>query len=163
MIFRALLGSALAAMTGVAVAATGCSDLTGLPINQNVRWPQVWQALTDQSSCTQNCHLGISPTADLDLSNPTISIYFLVGQPSSQILNLARVEPGNPQASLIWQKVACSSPDDGTSMPPPNGGISLDLQGLIYDWIKQGAYGENPEDPVPRNFVFEDSFESLRR
>lgn len=160
---RLLLAIALCPIAAAAPAATGCSDLSGLPINENVEWSQVWTTLTNQSSCTQNCHLGSFPTADLDLSNPSISIYYLVGQPSSQAFAVKRVEPGYPQASLIWQKVACGIPDVGTPMPPPNGGVSLELQGLIYDWIEQGAYGENIEDPIPRDFMFRDSLESLRR
>ena len=149
--------------SGASSAAQFCADLSGLPVTPNVLWPQVWEALNNQSSCTQNCHLGSSPTADLDLSIPNISIYFLVGQQSSQSLELMRVEPGNPQASLFWQKVACSIPDIGTAMPPPNGGISVELQALIYDWIDQGAYGESSEDPIPRDYLFRASMESLRR
>lgn len=160
---RRLLGIVLVGAAGSAAAATGCADLTGLTINQNVEWPQIWQALNNESSCTQNCHLGSAPVADLDLSNPTISIYFLVGQASSQLGTLNRVEPGNPQASLLFQKVACAVPDVGTPMPPPFGGVSVALQGLIHDWIEQGAYGESTEDPIPRDFMFRDSLESLRR
>ena len=153
----------LMALADAATAAGFCEDLSGLPINQNVEWPQVWQALTDGSSCTQNCHVGSFPTADLDLSSPGLSIYFLVGQPSSQNSSVMRVEPGRPQDSLFWQKVACGIPDVGTPMPPPSGGLSSEIRGLIYDWIEQGAYGENPEDPIPRDFMFRDSLESLRR
>jgi len=159
---RLVLASALFAAGG-ASAAQFCTDLSGLPVTPNVLWPQVWEALNNQSSCTQNCHLGGSPSADLDLSVPNISIYFLVGQQSSQSLETMRVEPGNPQASLFWQKVACAVPDVGTAMPPPNGGISIDLQALIYDWIDQGAYGESSEDPIPRDYLFRASMESLRR
>lgn len=163
MMLRALLAIFLCSITAPASAAGNCSDLSGLPINQNVEWPQVWASLNNDASCTQNCHLGSFPTGDLDLSNPVISIYFLVGQASSQDMLLKRVEPGSPRASLIWQKVACGAPDVGTPMPPPFGGASVEIQGLIYDWIEQGAYGENPEDPIPREFLFRDSLESLRR
>ncbi len=161
--FRLVSAIALMSLTGSATAASFCEDLSGLPINQNVQWPQVWQALTDGSSCTQNCHMGSFPTGDLDLSSPGISIYFLVGQQSSQSFGVMRVEPGQPLASLFWQKAACGVPDVGGPMPPPSGGLSIELRGLIYDWIEQGAYGENPEDPIPRDFMFRDSLESLRR
>lgn len=160
---RPLLAIVLFAGTGSAGAASLCSELADLPINPNVQWSQVWDTLTNQSSCTQNCHMGSFPTGDLDLSSRAISIYFLVGQPSSQALASLRVDPGNPRASLFWQKVGCGIPDVGTPMPPPLGGASLEIQGLIYDWIEQGAYGENPEDPIPRDFMFRDSLESLRR
>ena len=159
----AVAAVALISLAGGAAASDLCEDLSGRPINQNVQWPQVWQALNDESSCTQNCHLGSFPTGDLDLSSPGISIYFLVGQPSSQNTGVMRVEPGRPYASLLWQKVTCGVPDVGTPMPPPFGGLSIEIRGLIHNWIEQGAYGENPEDPIPRDFMFRDSLESLRR
>jgi hypothetical protein len=162
MSLRVSLALSLLCAAGAASAADGCPDLTGLPINQNVQWSQVWQVLNQQAPCTDNCHLGSSPTGDLDLSSPNISIYFLVGQQSSQSATALRVEPGNPQASLFWQKVACTDPDVGTPMPPPFGGVSVEILGLIYDWIEQGAYGENTEDPIPRDYMFRDSMESLR-
>ncbi len=143
-------------------AADGCPDLSGLPINPRVQFSQVWQALDSQSSCTQNCHLGSAPAAELDLSNATLAIYFLVGQYSSQDNELPRVTPGDPEGSLFWQKIACTSPGVGRPMPPPAGGLSVDLMGLVYDWIAQGAYGEASEDPINRDYLFRDSMESMR-
>ncbi|MGE4069979.1 MAG: hypothetical protein AB7E72_02290 [Lysobacterales bacterium] len=143
-------------------AASGCPDLSGLPIYPRVQFSQVWQALDNQSSCTQNCHLGSAPTGELDLSNASLAIYFLVGQSSSQSGDLLRVKPGDPEGSLFWQKIACTSPGVGAPMPPPAGGVSVDLMGLIYDWIAQGAYGESSEDPIRRDYLFRDSMESLR-
>lgn len=142
-------------------AATGCEALPG-KINQGVLWPQVWQALTDQSSCTQNCHIGSAPSADLDLSSPLISIYFLVSQDSSQNPQVKRVVPGDARASLFFQKINCITPDVGGRMPP-GGHLPSALQALIFDWIEQGAYGENPNDPAERDFYFKDGNESLRR
>jgi hypothetical protein len=144
----------------VALAASGCEALPG-PITPNVRWPQVWQALTDQSSCTQNCHIGSSPSADLDLSSLTIAIYFLVSQDSSQSNSVKRVIAGDAKRSLFLQKLNCTSPDVGARMPP-GGHVPVALQALIYDWIEQGAYGENPNDPVERDFIFKDGAESMR-
>lgn len=144
-------------------ATSGCPDLSGLPINPKVQFSQVWQALDTQSSCTQNCHLGSSPSAGLDMSNSMLAIYFLVGQDSSQLSDVRRVQPGDPEGSLFWQKVACTSPAVGRPMPPPAGGVPVDILGLIYDWIEQGAYGEGNEDPIPRDYLYRDSMESLRR
>lgn len=160
---RWLLLALLSAFAMGVRAADGCDDLSGQPINFNVRWPQVWQALDQQASCTQNCHLGSQPTGDLDLSNQQISIYFLVEQMSFQAPSLARVAAGNPRASLFFQKITCSFPDVGGPMPPGVGHLPPALSGLIYDWIEQGAYGEDTEDPIPRDFAFRDSLESLRR
>lgn len=145
-------------------AAQGCDDLGGLPIRLGVTWPEVFRALTEQSSCTQNCHVGNDAEAiGLDLSSERLAIFFLVNQSSTNNNAVLRVAPGNPRASLFFQKVNCSLPDVGGPMPPPNGHLSFELQGLIYDWIEQGALGEGPEDPIAREFIFRDSLESLRR
>jgi hypothetical protein len=141
-------------------AASGCLPLPG-PVTPNVRWPQVWQALTDQSNCTQNCHVGQDGSAGLDLSRLDISIYFLVSQQSSQS-SLTLVDAGNARNSLFFQKVNCTTPGVGAQMPP-GGNMPVALQALIYDWIEQGAYGESPNDPAARDFIFKDGAESQRR
>jgi hypothetical protein len=142
-------------------AAQDCSDLSGLPILRGVLWEDVWNALDQQSSCTQNCHLGSAPAGDLDLSSRQLAIYFLVGQLSAQSGEVQRVVAGDPQRSLLFQKVACAQPDVGQTMPP-GGHLPGPLQELIHDWIAAGAYGESAEDPIPRDFIFRDSLESLR-
>ena len=152
---------ALTAFSELSLAATGCEALPG-PVTPGVLWPQVWQALTDQSSCTQNCHIGANAIADLDLSSPVISIYFLVSQDSSQNNKVKRVIAGDAKRSLFFNKVNCSDPGVGNRMPP-GGHVPAALQALIYDWIEQGAYGENPEDPAMRDFFFKDGAESERR
>ena len=152
---------ALTAFAQLSHAATGCEALPG-PVTPGVLWPQVWQALTDQSNCTQNCHVGANALADLDLSSPVISIYFLVSQDSSQNNEVKRVIPGDAKRSLFFNKVNCTDPGVGNRMPP-GGHVPTALQALIYDWIEQGAYGENPEDPAERDFFFKDGAESQRR
>ncbi len=144
------------------LAAAGCDDLKGRPINIGVRWDDVWQALEQGANCTQNCHLGSLPSADLDLGSRLFSIYFTVGQASSQA-DVLRVDPGNPAGSLLFQKISCSKPAVGRPMPAPFGHLPIPVQELMYDWIEQGAYGEPGEDPIPRDFVYRDSLESLRR
>jgi hypothetical protein len=146
--------------SSAAHAATGCEPLPG-QITPNVQWPQVWQALTDGSNCTQNCHVGQNATADLDLSSRMLSIYSLVSQDSSQSNTVKRVVAGNARASLFLQKINCTTPDVGSRMPP-GGHVPAALQALVYDWIEQGAYGEDPNDPVARDFIFKDGAESTR-
>ena len=152
---------ALTLFSAFSHAAAGCEALPG-PITPGVLWPQVWQALTDQSNCTQNCHIGSNPSADLDLSLPVISIYFLVSQDSSQNNEVKRVIAGDAKRSLFFTKVNCTDPVVGNRMPP-GGHVPTALQALIYDWIEQGAYGENSEDPAMRDFLFKDGVESQRR
>lgn len=139
-----------------------CDDLSGVPINLHLGWGTVWQALSEESTCTDNCHNGTDPAAELDLGSLMLSIYFLVNQPSSRDLDAVRVVPGDPRASLFFRKVNCVKLPVGRRMPP-GGHMSLELQGLIYDWIEQGAYGEGFEDPIPRDFLFRATMESLRR
>jgi hypothetical protein len=157
---KILAGLALLA-TSHAHSASGCTPLPGA-VTPNVRWPQVWQQLSTNANCTDNCHSGTVPTAGLNLSSPTISIYFLVNQFSNQVSTVPMVVPGNAKASLFFQKINCTAPDVGNRMPP-GGQVSTALQALIYDWIEQGAYGENPEDPIARDFIFRDGAESQRR
>ena len=139
----------------------GCDSISGGPINANVRWDQVWQALNDRGGCTSSCHLGAAPAADLDFSSRSLGIYYLVGQQSTQG-SVTRVVPGNAAASLLYQKIACAMPAVGLPMPPPAGRLPADVQALVYDWIEQGALGEASEDPIPRVFVFKDSLETVR-
>lgn len=139
-----------------------CDDLSGQPINLNLGWGTVWQALSEESSCTDNCHNGSDPAAELDLGSLMLSIYFLVEQPSSRDLDAIRVVPGDPRASVFFLKVNCDKLPVGRRMPP-GVHMPLELQGLIYDWIEQGAYGEGLEDPIPRDFLFRATMESLRR
>jgi len=151
---RAIAGGLLCLLAQSGWAASGCSDLSSIPVRPNVQWNQVWEALDNESSCTQNCHLGSNPVGDLDLANRNLAIYFLVGQASSQDTDVQRVEPGDPLRSLFYQKIACEHPDVGTPMPP-GGLVPLELKALVWDWIAQGAYGESEEDPIPREFVLE--------
>ena len=139
----------------------GCDAISGRSINLNVGWTDVWQALNDRGGCTTSCHLGAAPAADLDFSSRQLAIYYLVSQQSTQG-NVMRVVAGNAPASLFYQKISCATPAVGLPMPPPGGHLPTDVQGLVYDWIEQGAYGEASEDPIPRLFVFKDSLETVR-
>jgi len=155
-----VLTISLLSVSPLSISASGCTLLPGT-VTPNVRWPQVWQVLTDQSNCTQNCHVGEDGSAGLDLSSIANSIYFLVSQQSSQS-SLFLVDAGNARNSLFFQKVNCTTPDVGAQMPP-GGNMPTALQALIYDWIEQGAYGENPNEPASRDFIFKDGAESQRR
>ncbi len=138
MTIRCLFAAALLTTPYATFAASGCESLSPVPIVERVLWPQVFEAMTNQSNCTQNCHLGMTAAAQMELGD----------------LNVA--------ASLFFQKVNCASPDVGGRMPP-GGHVPLELQALIFDWIEQGAYGESIEDPIVRDFIFKNGVERLHR
>jgi hypothetical protein len=158
---RALALIAFGAASPPSHAANGCANLDSIPLRFDVQWPEVWQRLNAEAGCGQNCHLGSAPAGDLDLSIERFAVLFLVDQPSSGGPDLIRVEPGDPLRSLLLQKLNCDVPDVGMHMPP-GGAVSLELQALVYDWIRRGALGEPVEDPIPRDFIFATRFESTR-
>jgi len=162
MTIRCLFAVALLTTPYATFAASGCESLSPVPIVERVLWPQVFEAMTNQSNCTQNCHLGMTAAAQMELGDMNVAVYFLVNQPSSQNPQQLRVDPGNAAASLFFQKVNCASPDVGGRMPP-GGHVPLELQALIFDWIEQGAYGESIEDPIVRDFIFKNGVERLHR
>lgn len=138
-------------------AASGCDDLAGMPINFNAPWSlagaegqspaSVKEVL--QTNCG-GCHFHPS---DFDVSDEEVdAIFKLVGR---------YVLPGRPAESLMFQKLNCSEPPFGRRMPP-GGSLDLATQGLIYDWIAQGALGEEPPGSIDRDFIFRDGAESLR-
>jgi hypothetical protein len=160
---RFIIFSVLCASPWLAKAQTvsGCDNLAGGTINFRVQWPEVWTALNEMSSCTDNCHIGSEPSGNLDLSSVRFSQLYLVEQFAQQG-TVKLVDPGFPERSLLFNKVNCASPGFGGRMPP-GGHMPAALQALIFDWIEQGGYGESEKDPIQREFVFRDGGESLRR
>jgi hypothetical protein len=130
-----------------------CDDLTGLPINFQVSWQLQIKPILNEvygGVCT-GCHsLGGSP----DFSDQgQDAIYKIVG---------IYLRPGEPARSRLMQKINCANPSPGNRMPLGGAPLSLAQQGLIYDWIRQGAYGEDPNNVIFRDFVFRDGAESWR-
>ena len=138
---------------------TGCDDLSGLPINFAVDWQThikpIFNELFETGRCT-SCHNAGQFDGNLDLTDEGIdAIYKLI--PSY-------VVPGTPNESILFDKINCQVPGyGGERMPRLQAPLTLDEQGLIYDWINQGALGEpEGEPPIPRDFIFRDGNESLR-
>ena len=70
------------------------------------------------------------------------------------------IVPGNPEESLVWQRITSADPDD--VMPPPDSHLKLNEneKQLIRQWIAEGAEykkhwaliaPERPEIPKPVN------------
>jgi hypothetical protein len=156
-ILRTLVAATLA-LTGVdAGAADLCDDLSGQPIHFNVDWQtQVKPIINDLLGgvCT-SCHNTGQSSGGLDLSDggpQGDAIYEIVGP---------YARPGAARLSELFVKVNCGIPDSGSRMPLAGLPLDADEQGLIFDWIAQGALGE-PDDPIFRDYIFSDSAESLR-
>jgi hypothetical protein len=133
-----------------------CDNLKGSPIQFNVDWQTEIKPIFNEmlgGHCT-SCH-GVDGAGGLDLSdNGVDAIYKIVNNV---------VDPGHPDLSRLFDKVNCVFPVSGGSrMPLAGNPLTLDEQGLIYDWINQGALGENPKKPISRDFIYRDGEESLR-
>jgi hypothetical protein len=64
---------------------------------------------------------------------------FLVNQTSSQDASWTLVTPGDPAASLLYQKISQPNPPVGSRMPLNAGVVAAADQELIRLWIEQGA------------------------
>ena len=118
---------------------------------------EVYDRVIGQSCASAYCHyynVGIRFSA-LDMSSQTIAYWNLVGQPclgpSCSEMG-TRVIPGDPNSSLLYQKVSQDMPPCGARMPADptallESGTAVfsgtplpqDQQKLIYDWISAGA------------------------
>lgn len=144
---------------------SGCENLRGQPINFKVDWQTQVKPIINElfptGRCT-SCHNPGQLDGGLDLTDLGIDAIY-------KILPSGYVVAGRPDSSPLLDKVNCSSPAfGGTRMPAAAPGLAgtpltLAQQGLIYDWIAQGAPGDlSTEPPIPRDFVFADGGESLR-
>lgn len=151
--FAALLHAADAA-AGV----SGCDSLAGIPITPNVDWqtdikPIINETISAMGRCT-SCHNPGQPFGGLDLTDQnTDAIY--------KIVNYDLIVPGRPELSRLYTKINCSDPGIGARMPASGNPLTRQQQALFYDWIAQGAQGEDPLDPIGRDFVFKDGLESM--
>lgn len=135
-----LLGGAVAQ----AGSASGCSDISSVAPFTQFRFSQfqaIFDTLTDpkdpESGLCTSCHPGNLGAGGLGLG-AGFSYANLVGVASAQDPSLLRVDPGNPLASLLFQKLNCDKPEVGARMPP-GGTLSLTQQALFFDWIRHGA------------------------
>ena len=158
----AALAAALLLFAPLAFAQQGinCDNLRGLPINFQVDWQTQVKPIVNEllgGRCT-SCHNEGSASGGLNMTDvPVDAIY--------QMVNFV-VLPGDVPNSILFDKVNCQFPGfGGLRMPAPEGNTPLTFaqQALIYDWIEQGALGEDVKDlPIFRDFIFRDGDESQR-
>lgn len=150
----------LAAGADTDLGGTGCAELRGLPRTIGVSWQDDIKPLFDTNyptgRCT-GCHNDIQLSGGLDLTGygGNDAIYRLVPQ---------YAVPGDPRASILFDKLACEEPGwGGGRMPFGQMPLTVEELGLVYDWIAQGTQGQGEDGPeVEREFLFRDGVESLR-
>ncbi|GMU43316.1 MAG: hypothetical protein IT479_07565 [Xanthomonadales bacterium] len=143
---KATLALALWMLTTYAFAggASGCTDIGSVAPFTQFRYTQfqaIFDTLTDpedpESGLCTRCHPGDLGAGGLGLG-AGFSYASLVGVGSAQLPGLLRVAPGDPLASLLFQKLNCDEPEVGVRMPP-GGTVTLSQQALFFDWIRYGA------------------------
>jgi hypothetical protein len=124
----------------------GCSagngeglDENGQPIPVNPPLQSDFQQIQDTvftPICTQ-CHVGANAPQGLRLDAAN-SYAMLVNVASSEVPNLLRVNPGNPDQSYLVQKIQGNAAV-GERMPLDQAALPQDRIDLIRQWIAAGA------------------------
>lgn len=96
------------------------------------------QEIFTQSCARSGCHLGASAPFGLDLSEGE-AFGNTVGVRSQEVPDLFRIEPGNPDASYLIQKVQGDPDIVGQRMPLGEAPLSDSQITLLRDWITAGA------------------------
>ncbi|HKD42373.1 MAG TPA: hypothetical protein VKB87_18955 [Myxococcaceae bacterium] len=112
---------------------------TGSSFSQNVQ--PIFNA-----RCTAGCHSGSSPQGGLDLSagvsyanlvNKAVSLDCAASSPGA-----VRVNPGDPQGSMLWRKLANTGDKCLSAMPLGTSGL-INVARSDFDsiekWIQEGA------------------------
>ncbi len=139
---------------------TGCDNLIGLPINFNVEWQTQIKPIFNEMFATGRCTSCHNPgqfDGNFDITDLGIDAIYKLIPPGY-------VVPGQPMQSPLFDKINCNQPGyGGLRMPFLQNPLSINQQGLIYDWIAQGAPGDiKGEQTIPRDFIFRAGMEGLR-
>ena len=132
------------------VTPVGCTNITAIPVAKSIQYVAaiqngIFHDFNGMGNGCADCHTtaGGAPAGNLDLDYlDTPSPYVnLVNVGSLDYPGQIYVVPGHPERSLLFWKINCDFPGFGDRMPLGNygGGLSVDQQALIYDWIAAGA------------------------
>lgn len=139
----------------------GCEDLSSIPVQYNLSYAQVHEAwlLGGCTGCHNNKAMG-----KLRLDVPEIGIVQLVNQPSYRNGKIIRVKPLSPDYSQVFQMLNCTPPATYQEMPPSmtGGRIAAELRARVYDWIAEGARGQDENGNPVSDTLFVSRFESQR-
>lgn len=92
--------------------------------------------------CT-SCHSAASLLGGLDLETDPYGV--LVDQESLAYKGEILVASGDPEASLLYNKMNDSQTDDQGNVMPPEGSLDAQTLQAVYDWIAAGALEECEE------------------
>lgn len=122
--------------TGVDCGAVGMTGNGVQPSGGTVSFSGDIQPIFDTSCAISGCHAGPSPQAGMKLS-AGVSYGNLVGVTSTGYAPAIRVVPGDPAASVMYNKVANTGVYGGVM--PPSGQLSATQTDKIRAWILAGA------------------------
>jgi hypothetical protein len=133
------VGGSAAGGSGGVEGPAGAGGTDGSPVVESISFTRVEEEVFEPAGCTAGyCHGGSA--GDL-----TWSYEELVGTAAAEpVCGLTeRVVPGDPEASILWQRVRPLAAEETESCAEmmPKGGPPLDAAQaqLVYDWIAGGA------------------------
>jgi hypothetical protein len=132
---------------------SGCTSIQNIPVAQSIQFNagivQIFINFNGMANGCADCHTSMmgnmfpSGGLDLDPADSPSPYVNLINMPSFDAPDqgLTYVIPNHPEQSFLFQKVNCDTPPEGTRMPFNNyaGGLTVQQQALIYDWIAAGA------------------------
>ena len=140
---------------GLKAGGADCDDLTAIAPVPQVDYETQIQPLW--GACI-GCHKPNSPNGGgLDLTAGN-SLAALVDVASTQVPGRALVEPFDPTASYLLEKVSCNNPQVGSRMRQGDP-LTPEEQGLLRDWVAQGALPTPSPTPLDGGFATPDAGE----
>ena len=117
------------------------------PVGFGPVFSEIQAQLFTPTCATASCHSGANPPANLNLQEAN-SYAMLVGIASDQDGNILRVNPGNPDASYLIQKLEGTA-GGGVQMPPNNALAQAEID-VVRQWILDGAVDDRAQasDPI---------------
>jgi hypothetical protein len=106
-------------------------------------WTDVHPELEYRCTCHKTNEGGEGGMTGLE--NADLAYLLLVNQPSEDLPDMDRVEPGDPEASYLWLKVLdthLAAGGRGDRMPPTGPGLQDRHLDLIREWIERGALND---------------------
>lgn len=139
LILLATLISACSSGSGVGLDQNGNPNQDGndIPLADNFR--SIQTNLFTPSCALSGCHSGPAPTGGLSLT-ATDSFQNIVGQASSQVPALQRINPMDPDNSYLIHKVEGTA-SVGLQMPRGMPPLSAEKIQVLRSWVSKGALG----------------------